>query len=476
MNTETSRPPTLLVVDDDGAVVAQIERIATELGFTVVRERDGRVALAKLPIVRPDGAIVDVGLTGVDGLTLLREIKAADPQSQVILMAGAGAGTIDAAVEAIKAGALDYIAKPFGADRVRELLITVRKSLERRETLLRIDADVARQFEFYGLIGRSPAMQELFDSVRRFAPYARTVLVTGETGTGKELVARALHRVGPRKDRRLITVNCSAVVETLFESELFGHVRGAFTGATETKVGLFEHADAGTIFLDEIGELPLPLQAKMLRAVEYGEVQRVGSLDTRKADVFAVAATNRDLRGWSVQGRFRSDLYFRLSTIELHIPPLRDRREDIPYLTASFIREFAQKLNRPIKGITAPAERMLQRAAWPGNVRELRNVIERACILTDSRIVTERELAQAMNTVPTDSLVSHAASGFSRTDAPEGNRRDDSPESLLMSTAQREQIARVLRQVGGNKAAAAKQLGLSRRSLYRWIEKLGIAT
>jgi DNA-binding NtrC family response regulator len=250
MNTETSRPPTLLVVDDDGAVVAQIERIATELGFTVVRERDGRVALAKLPIVRPDGAIVDVGLTGVDGLTLLREIKAADPQSQVILMAGAGAGTIDAAVEAIKAGALDYIAKPFGADRVRELLITVRKSLERRETLLRIDADVARQFEFYGLIGRSPAMQELFDSVRRFAPYARTVLVTGETGTGKELVARALHRVGPRKDRRLITVNCSAVVETLFESELFGHVRGAFTGATETKVGLFEHADAGTIFLD----------------------------------------------------------------------------------------------------------------------------------------------------------------------------------------------------------------------------------
>jgi DNA-binding NtrC family response regulator len=214
----------------------------------------------------------------------------------------------------------------------------------------------------------------------------------------------------------------------------------------------------------------------MLRAVEYGEVQRVGSLDTRKADVFAVAATNRDLRGWSVQGRFRSDLYFRLSTIELHLPPLRDRREDLPYLTASFIREFAQKLNRPIKGITAPAERMLQRAAWPGNVRELRNVIERACILTDSRIVTERELAQAMNTVPTDSLVSHAASGFSRTDAPEGNRRDDSPESLLMSTAQREQIARVLRQVGGNKAAAAKQLGLSRRSLYRWIEKLGIAT
>ncbi len=417
--------------------------------------------------VRPDGAIVDVGLSGVDGLSLLREIKAADPQSQVILMAGSG--TIDSAVEAIKAGALDYVTKPLDADRLRDLLLTVRKSLERRETLLRIDADVARQFEFYGLIGRSHGMQDLFDSVRRFAPYARTVLVTGETGTGKELVAKALHRLGPRKERRLITVNCSAVVETLFESELFGHVRGAFTGATDTKVGLFEHADSGTMFLDEIGELPLTLQAKLLRAVELGEVQRVGSLETRRADVFAIAATNRDLRAWSSEGKFRSDLYFRLSTIELHIPPLRDRREDIPYLTASFIREFAGKLNRPIKGITSQAERLLQEAAWPGNVRELRNVIERACILTDSRIVTEREIGTAMSSTP--------AAAPRQAHAPQeaaARTGDEDPESALMSTAQREQIARVLRQNRGNKAASAKQLGMSRRSLYRWIDRLGV--
>jgi two-component system, NtrC family, response regulator HydG len=465
---DSPKDPTLLVVDDDPAVLAVVDRVATGMGFTVVREMNGRSALARLAEVRPDGAIVDVGLPDVDGFSLLREIKAADPQSQVILMTGAG--SIDSAVEAIKAGALDYISKPFDLDRLRELLITVRKSLERRETLLRIDADVARQFEFYGLIGRSPGMQELFDSVRRFAPYARTVLVTGETGTGKELVAKALHRLGPRKDRRLITVNCSAVVETLFESELFGHVRGAFTGATDTKVGLFEHADSGTIFLDEIGELPLTLQAKMLRAVEYGEVQRVGSLESRKADVFAVAATNRDLRAWSAQGKFRSDLYFRLSTIELHIPPLRDRREDIPYLTASFIREFAARLNRPIKGITAHAERMLQQAAWTGNVRELRNVIERACILTDSRIVGEREMQVAMSTVPSmspDASPGRDANGGSPSPA-------DGPEATLMSTAQREQILRVLKQVDGNKAAAAKQLGMSRRSLYRWIERLGI--
>ena len=485
MTTDTSiKAPTLLVVDDDPAVLALVDRLARDLGFSVVCEKTGRAGLERFEAVHADGAVVDVGLPDTDGFTLLRQLKELDTQAQVILITGSG--SIDSAVEAIKAGALDYISKPFDTDRLRELHITVKKIIERRETMLRIDADVARQFEFYGLIGRSPGMQELFDSVRRFAPYARTVLVTGETGTGKELVARALHKLGPRKDRRLITVNCSAVVETLFESELFGHVRGAFTGATETKVGLFEHADGGTIFLDEIGELPLTLQAKMLRAVEYGEVQRVGSLDTRKADVYAVAATNRDLRASSAEGKFRSDLYFRLSTIELHIPPLRDRREDIPYLAASFIREFATKLNRPIKGMAVQAERMLQQAAWTGNVRELRNVIERACILTDSRIVTEREMSIALSTVPTAAPVTPTFQGHNTGFAPPAAPAQaaaaggpftlppEGPESTLMSTAQREQILRVLKQVDGNKAAAAKQLGVSRRSLYRWLDRLDI--
>ncbi|MGE0449731.1 MAG: sigma-54-dependent transcriptional regulator [Vicinamibacterales bacterium] len=486
---EFSRSRTLLVVDSDPAVLTMVDRCATDLGFAVIRETNGRAALDALPVTRPDGAIVDLAASGLDGFALLREIKAADPQSQVILMTGAA--SLGSAIDAIKAGALDYITKPLDPVRLSDLLLTVRKSLERRETLLRIDADVARQFEFYGLIGRSPGMQELFDAVRRFAPYARTVLVTGETGTGKELVAKALHRLGPRRERRLITVNCSAVVETLFESELFGHVRGAFTGATDTKVGLFEHADSGTIFLDEIGELPLTLQAKLLRAVELGEVQRVGSLETRRADVFAIAATNRDLRSWSAAGKFRSDLYFRLSTIELKILPLRDRREDIPYLTAAFVREFATKLNRPIKGIAPGAERLLQNAAWPGNVRELRNVIERACILTDNRIITERELTLAMTNVPDGTGLGdrQAAPGLAAAGAVPVSPADPfglgamygtpppalpSDDSLLLSTAQREQILRALRQVGGNKAAAAKRLGVSRRSLYRWLERLGI--
>jgi two-component system response regulator HydG len=458
------RTATLLVVDDEPAVVGVIERFATEMGFSVVVESSGRAALAALERVKPDGAIVDVGLPDIDGVSLLREIKAADPQSQVILMTGSA--TVNDAIDAIKAGALDYITKPFDLERLRELFVTVRKGIERRETLLRIDADVARQFEFYGLIGRSPGMQELFDSVRRFAPYARTVLVTGETGTGKELIAKALHRLGPRRDRKLVTVNCSAVVETLFESELFGHMRGAFTGATDTKIGLFEHAHNGTIFLDEIGELPMPLQAKMLRAVELGEVQRVGSLEARRVDVFAVAATNRDLRAEAATGKFRSDLYYRLGMIELHIPPLRDRREDIPYLTAAFIREFATRLGRPIKGITPAAERLLQTALWPGNVRELRNVIERACILSDSRIVTERELGSAMSLAPSGVDSAHLT-GFDSEEV-------ESADPSLMSTAQREQIKKVLQQMRGNKAAAAKQLGISRRSLYRWLDRLGI--
>jgi two-component system, NtrC family, response regulator HydG len=456
-------PPTLLVVDDDPEVLAIIDRFAGELGFTVVGESSGRAAIASLSLTKPDVALIELRMPDIDGLAVLREMQAADSRSEVVLMTGQA--TVDTAIDAIKAGALDYLTKPFDFDRLRELLITVRKRVERRETFLRIDAGVAKQFEFYGLIGRTPAMQELFDSVRRFAPHTRTVLITGETGTGKELVARALHKLGPRRERPLVTVNCSAVVETLFESELFGHVRGAFTGASEAKTGLFEHAHGGTIFLDEVGELPLSMQAKLLRAVELGEVQRVGAVQTRSVDVSAIAATNRDLRVESSAGRFRSDLYYRLSILELRLSPLRDRREDIPYLTAAFVKEFAEQLGRPIKGITLAAERLLQRSPWPGNVRELRNVLQRACILSDNKILTERELANSMSPAPPEATASLS---------PEESQPQTPDDAALLSTVQRDQITRVLRLVGGNKAAAAKQLGMSRRSLYRWLDRLDI--
>jgi DNA-binding NtrC family response regulator len=370
------------------------------------------------------------------------------PECQVVLMTGNA--TVDSAIRAVKAGALDYLAKPFDFSRLRELLKIVREGRERRARLLAVDADVARKFEFHGMVGRSPVMQELFDFIRRLAPHVRTVLISGETGTGKELVATALHQLGTRHRERLVTVNCSAVVENLFESELFGHVRGAFTGAADNKVGLFEHADGGTLFLDEAGELPLSLQAKLLRAVENGEVQRVGSLQPRQVDVAVIAATNRDLRRRRGRRAFRSDLFYRLGVIEI-FPAAREGART-PVLTATFIRAAADRLNKSVTGITPSAERFLQQAPWPGNIRELRNVIERACILSDGPLLGEREL-QVATTVPAAVIVPPVVDEGSS--LPEGANPD------LLSTVNANRSS-VLREAGGSGCANARG---GRRSL-----------
>jgi two-component system response regulator HydG len=295
----------------------------------------------------------------------------------------------------------------------------------------------------------------------------RTVLLSGETGTGKELVARALHQIGPRRDRRFVTVNCSAVVETLFESELFGHVRGAFTGATDHKPGLFELADGGTIFLDEIGELPLSVQAKLLRVLELGEVQRVGSLETRRVSVHVIAASNRELHAEVAAGRFRSDLYYRLNIVEVKLPTLRERREDIPYLTAAFVRNTSERLQKPVLGLTPGAERLLAAGLWEGNVRELRNVIERACILVEGDCITERELAVTMPGPPVGAPPLATRPAYAASAPPEGQD--------LLVTVERDHIQRALVRAGGNKKAAAQMLGLSRRALYRRLERLDLS-
>jgi two-component system response regulator HydG len=462
MSTEA----TLLVIDDEPDVLTIVDQFAQRFGFKVVSRTDARVALAELRGLKPDAVIVDLMMPEINGLDVLRAIREIDPTCQIILMTGQS--SVDTAIEAVKLGALDYISKPFDLKRLGGLLTGVCKNIERRERLLQADAEVARTFAFYGMIGRSPAMQELFDAVRRFAPHVRTLLITGETGTGKELVAHALHTLGARSDQRFVTVNCSAVVEGLFESELFGHQRGAFTGAHETTVGLFEHAEKGSLFLDEIGELPLTIQAKLLRAVEYGEIQRVGSLKARHVDVTVIAATNRDLRADAASGRFRSDLYYRLSIMEIRIVPLRERREDIPYLSAAFLREVTERLKRPLIGMTAAAERTLLQGPWPGNVRELRNVIERACLLSDGKMLSERDVLAAMPPAvdtPTAPLLTESVQPAS------GSTLD--PRAV--TNAQRAQVEEALREARGNKAAAARLLGISRRSMYRWLERLDLS-
>ncbi|MGH9309538.1 MAG: sigma-54-dependent transcriptional regulator [Vicinamibacterales bacterium] len=459
----TGQRPVLVVVDDEQGILDVIGRFATRVGFEVVACAGGRDGIARIQSGPADLVMVDLRMPDVGGLEVLRAIRESNPNCQAVLMTGFA--TVDTAVEAIKLGAMDYLSKPIDFARLQQVLTSVKEELERRRSVLSMERDLAKRLEFCGMIGRGPLMQDLFAMIRRLAPHVRTALVTGETGTGKELVARALHRTGPRRDRRFVTVNCSAVVESLFESELFGHVRGAFTGATENKPGLFEAADGGTLFLDEIGELPLTVQAKLLRVLELGEVHRVGSLEPRRVNVHVIAATNRDLRAEVAAGRFRTDLYYRLNIVEIKLPTLRERREDIPYLTAAFVRDAAERLNKPLAGLTPGAERILGAAHWEGNVRELRNMIERACILTDGDFLTERELSVSM---PTANAAARPVFGTRSVAEVSANESDS------LASVERDHIQRALTKAGGNKKAAAQMLGLSRRALYRRLERLDL--
>jgi DNA-binding NtrC family response regulator len=462
---KTTHPrPTILVVDDEAAVIEVVSRFARDAGFDVIPCTTGKQALDRLATHRADVAAVDLRLPDIGGIEVLRAIREADPECQVILMSAEA--TIDSAVTAVKLGAVDYLTKPFDFPRLTQLLTTMRDDTARRRRLFAAEQEVAINAEFCGMIGRAPVMQELFAMIRRLAPHVRTVLITGETGTGKELVARALHRCGPRSGKRFIAINCSAVVDTLFESELFGHTRGAFTGATDHKPGLFEIANGGTLFLDEIGELPLALQAKLLRVLETGEVQRVGSVAPTHVDVHVTAATHRDLRIESAAGRFRSDLFYRLNVVDLHVPALRERREDIPYLTAAFVRASASRLKKTIVGLTPAAERILVSAPWDGNVRELRNVIERAAILAESEFIRERDFTRGLSQASSAAAPAVVTGHDVQAPPPEGG------DSL--SGVERQHIIDVLARAGGNKAKAARMLGLDRRSLYRRLETYAI--
>jgi two-component system response regulator HydG len=448
--TPFERRPIVLVVDKEPEIVTLVQRLADPQGFDVVGRADGQALLAELRALRADAALVDLHTPGVNGLGVIKAIHDATPACHVILMAPPA--TPQSAIEAVKLGALDCLRKPLDVDRLGALLTVIRGSLDRRKLLLAVDGEMASRFEFHGMIGRSAVMQELFDAIRRLAPHARTALVTGETGTGKELVARAIHELSGRQPGPFTACNCAAIAETLFESEFFGHTRGAFTGANQVRVGLFEAADGGTLFLDEIGELPPATQAKLLRVVEYGEMQRVGTGEIGQVNVRVIAATTRRLH--EAAGRFRPDLLHRLSAVEIVLPPLRDRADDITYLSASFVNEFAERFHKPLVGISAAAERVLRAAPWPGNVRELRHTLERACLLSEGRMLSERDVLAAIRVGrgrPAEPLPRPARQSFDR-------------DALLQA----------LHGAGGNKSVAARTLGVSRRAFYRRLESAGL--
>jgi DNA-binding NtrC family response regulator len=442
-------PPRLLVVDDDPHVVRLVMRFGENAGFEVSSCGGGREALDRLARERADVAVVDLRMPDLGGLEVLRAIREADPDCQTILMSGQA--TIDSALEAAKLGAIDYLTKPFDLERLQALLASVKDEVARRRRVLAAERELTKDLEFCGMIGRSPVMRELFGIIRRFAPHVRTALISGETGVGKELVARALHQTGPRRAKRFVAINCSAIPDTLFESELFGHVKGAFTGASENKIGLFEHADGGTVFLDEIGELPQSAQAKLLRVLETGEVQRVGAVEARRVDLRVIAATNRDLRIEVDEGRFRPDLYYRLTVVEIEVPPLRERREDIPRLAACFLTTHAQRYRKAITGFDPSALRALVDHRWPGNVRELDHAVERAVLMAQGNVV-------------------HTADLGLRSAVAVGEHLDEMSLEDVEALLIRKAMAR-----HGNVTLAAKALGLSRSALYRRLERYKLA-
>ena len=447
----------ILLVDDEEKILKALGRALREAGHEVVETTRARDAKRLLNERTFDLFIVDNVMPDVSGLDLIREIVASTPENErpQILMMTAHA-TVESALEAMKLGALDYLQKPFEID---ELLVVVRRALDhqRLRTEYRyLVSERDEHFDHYGLIGKSRAMEEVVQRAELVADTKSTVLITGETGTGKELVARAIHDRSAQRDMPLIKVNCAAIPDTLLESELFGHVRGAFTGATTTKKGKFALADGGSIFLDEIGTLTPALQSKLLRVLQEREFEPLGAERTERVDLRVIAATNRDLRQMVADGRFQEDLFYRLNVIPIHIPPLRERRDDIPALVEHFVTKHAQRTGRRIERIDEGVLSALQQYDWPGNVRELENTIERAVVLSTGPVITARAIS-------TLGAVTQQATGL-----PSLKLRQN------IEWVERETIRRAIEAAGGVKKDAAELMGISQRALSYYLAKYRI--
>ena len=442
---------TVLLIDDDRSNLEVVRELLTETGLQISTANTGETGFATFLRFRPRIALVPLDLPDTNGLQLMERMLAVDPGIDVILVSDHYSN--EAAVEAIQKGACDYMTHPLDIGRLRSRIVGLMADAEQRRKTFRIDQELLEAYRFQGIVGRSPSMLEVFAKMRRIAPHFRTVLVTGATGTGKELIAQALHTLNPIRSGRFVVCNCSALVESLMESELFGHVRGSFTGAVQDKVGLFEHADGGTIFLDEIGELSASAQAKLLRVLQNRQIQKVGSLVSRDINVRVVAATHRDLKAMVREGQFREDLFYRLSVTDIHLPSLANRREDIPLLVRHFVDKFAAEYEKPIAGVSRRAQLRMAAYPWPGNVRELENVVGSACLMTDKKIVDLDDLPERFR----ERFVSVASTD----------------ESLLsLEEVQKRHVLRVLEGVGGNKARAAEVLGIGRATIYQLLSKL----
>lgn len=449
---------TLLAIDDDAGSLALIAATLEQDGLEILTCDDPERAIGIVRQRLPRIVICDLVMPKLNGMQVLHQIAEIDPTIDVILLTGHY--STETAVEAIREGACDYLTKPIAPERLRarvDELVVEGKRAHRAELL---DDELIETHQFQSMIGRGPAMMEVFGRIRRIAPHYRTVLITGATGTGKELAARALHELSPVAKGPFAVCNCAALPDALIESELFGYVRGAFTGATQDKPGLFEYANNGTLLLDEIGEMPLASQAKLLRAIQHQELQRVGAPVPRKVNVRVIASTHRDLQQMVAEQKFREDLLYRLRMVEVHLPPLSERREDLPLFIRHFISLFARQYDKKVSGLTRRAENLLMHHSWPGSVRELEGVIGSAAMMAERSLIDVGDLPQEFRD---RALAPPQTSG---------------PAEILISLeeAERRHVLRVIQELGGDKAAAARVLGISRATLYRIISKTARTT